>query len=320
MEILFELSTFRHFIQNLRNRAPIHIAPVDIGRNAYAVVGKGDLDGCAVALKRSFTNVTSREHLVRETHLLSGFKHPAIVHCLGATWRGAIDAARNELCCILEFMEGGNLEDCLAYNPSLEWFPTKLQWIYDIASALAYLHRLGFIHHDVDPCNVLIRGNHAKLCQFGQCLHETESLDEFFTNATYAAPEIAQENLNITESDIWSFGALLSKMDRHIAPYLENKLDMDALLTLQRAQELAEDRRLAFSDMCPPEVLALARDCLRLEPSERPTADELVARIEKIADEYDFVLTLASHHEKTDTVDARVAELRKILPQRKTYY
>ncbi|OQR91345.1 hypothetical protein THRCLA_09027 [Thraustotheca clavata] len=290
MEIVFELSTFRHFIVNLKNLPPIKTVRECIGKNNYALVAQGDMNGTLVALKRSYTNVTSREHLVRETHLLSGFEHPSIIHCFGATWRGeAIDAARNDLCCVLEYMEDGDLENQLSSNISLGWFPTKLQWIYDIANAIAYLHQLDFVHHDIDPSNVLIRGNRAKLCQFGQCLHESEPLDDVYGNVAYMAPEIALENCNCPESDIWSFGALLSMMDRHMTPYLES--DLEEISTMEMAQELAEEHiRPSFSDMCPPEILSLAHDCLKIDPSDRPSAENIIKTIERIADTYEVRL------------------------------
>ncbi|EQC29190.1 TKL protein kinase [Saprolegnia diclina VS20] len=324
----FELSTFRRFIRNLRDLPPILVVRDYIGRNAYAVVSKGELRDDAVALKRSFANVTSREHLVRETHLLSGLEHPSIVTCHGATWRGgAMDSARNDLCCVLEFMEDGNLEDYLRAHPSLPWFPVKLQWLYDIALGLAYLHRVGFIHHDLEPCNVLLRGDHAKLCQFGQCLHASEEFDEVATTATYAAPEIAVENCNLPESDVWSFGALLATMDRHMASFLRNDENDDndandandaTMLTLKMAHALAEEHMTpAFAHLCPPEILSLARDCLRMDPSCRPTADELVARIETIADEYNMVLKPLP---MSAVAEKREAELRKVLPPRRRRY
>lgn len=80
---------------------------------------------------------------------------------------------------IMEFLAGGDLMTLLMKEDTLSEEDTQF-YVAEIALAVEYIHRLGFIHRDLKPDNILLdeRG-HVKLSDFGLCTglkksHRTE--------------------------------------------------------------------------------------------------------------------------------------------------
>ncbi|KAK0428305.1 hypothetical protein QR680_010720 [Steinernema hermaphroditum] len=75
----------------------------------------------------------------------------------------------NFLYFILEFVPGGDLMTLLCRD---DFFPEKLARFYtaELTCAIEYVHKLGFIHRDIKPDNILIdKDGHIKLTDFGLC-------------------------------------------------------------------------------------------------------------------------------------------------------
>jgi serine/threonine protein kinase len=144
--------------------------------------------------------------------------------------------------------------------------------IFQILQAVQYLHARGIAHRDLKPDNVLLTSNLvAKLADFGCC--EVQSLArEGRASGTlyYAAPEVflAPETAG-TKADIWSFGIMLFTIFSGHLPFMagDNQFLFDQIT----------QRKFASMDLIPPDVLAVFDQCTALDPSERPTADELLA-------------------------------------------
>ncbi len=67
---------------------------------------------------------------------------------------------------VMQYLEGGSLEDQLRNGPMSE--ATLQQWLPDVASALDFIHREGFVHRDIKPANILFdREGNAYVSDFG---------------------------------------------------------------------------------------------------------------------------------------------------------
>ena len=96
----------------------------------------------------------SVEDLIKEICSLAKLSHPNIVAFLGFTY-----TTPDDLKCVTEFMDGGNLRKLLD-NPKREltWATEKLSIALDVAMALAYLHELKpkILHRNIKADKVLL--------------------------------------------------------------------------------------------------------------------------------------------------------------------
>jgi len=137
-----------------------------------------------------------------------------------------------------------------------------------LASALRYLHSLGFLHLDVKPSNVVCDNGIAKLLDFS-IARPPGTYRPGLGTRTWASPEqLAGEELT-SASDVWGLGQLL-----HLGATGSNPYDRDdGLPVTARAPRVRSVRRL-------PEPVAAAMDaCLEQAPGDRPTLPELAAAL-----------------------------------------
>ena len=97
---------------------------------------------------------------VQEAEKLFGLgSHPNIIH---------IYAICPEECALVMELGSKSLHDGLAKEPFLPW-RKRLNFLHDIATALAHVHSSEMLHLDIKPANIIINkdGNDALLADFG---------------------------------------------------------------------------------------------------------------------------------------------------------
>ena len=159
----------------------------------------------SVALEQPF----HPEDLISHIEGLSGMLHPNIVetHSLKLSSEGPF--------LVQEYVPGYRLDEYLAQKGALHW-QLSLRIIRQLLSALEYAHDSNFLHHRLDPKNIIIaRGNTAKIMQFG--------IEHLVAGNSYRMPErlisdpgsvyTAPEHYNEAErgdfsSDLYSLGLI----------------------------------------------------------------------------------------------------------------
>ncbi|GMF27892.1 unnamed protein product [Phytophthora lilii] len=159
-----------------------------------------------------------------------------------------------------------------------------------VAQALTYLHSLSppVIHRDLKSKNVLLsRELDAKLTDFGV---SRERVDRTMTAAVgtslWMSPEVMMGERYDDKADIFSFGVVLSELNTHSIPYVHAKsrdgsgdrMPDTAILQLVAAGRLRAD----FSAGGPDSLIQLGLACVAVHPKLRPTAPEVLYRLQKV--------------------------------------
>lgn len=152
----------------------------------------------------------------REARAASALNHPHILHIYD------IGASEGIHYIAMELVEGQTLRRSLAQGSS----PELLQWMIQVAEALAKAHGAGIIHRDLKPENIMItEDGYAKVLDFGLAkllqTSEPEGDDETAMRSLattpglvmgtlrYMAPEQALGHEVDHRADIYSFGCIL---------------------------------------------------------------------------------------------------------------
>ncbi|CAK4128024.1 unnamed protein product [Aphanomyces euteiches] len=254
-----------------------------LGAGAFANVWLGTFCGDSVAVKTLQEHHVGLDHVqsfVDEIQLMGGFNSPSVVRLIGVAWTRPSD-----LKCIMEYMDCGDLRDYLVRNRP-ETFPwsDKLTHVYNIVEGLVYLHSLDIIHRDIKSRNILLDSTKGtKLTDFGISKEDIQATMTVGVGTfRWMAPEVIQSQNYTTAADIYSFGVVLSEFSTHHLPYedLTNPSNGQPMGdTSIMVKVVAGELQPTFTSDCPEWIHDLARQCIALDPKDRPTAAQVAHRI-----------------------------------------
>ncbi|KAF1317288.1 Tkl/drk protein kinase, partial [Globisporangium splendens] len=257
-----------------------------LSKGAYGEVWICQYDGQQIAVKRL---LQSKQHtfeevreFTNEIQLSASLRHPNIVEFVGVAWNSL-----ENLVMAVEYLPSGDLQNYLKKNRDLlSWARDKIHMALGIARALEYIHGRTppLIHRDVKSKNVLLTERlDAKLIDFGVSRNfELASMTAGVGTPYWTAPEILEGTKYSEQSDIYSFGVLLSELDTGELPYFDaSSATGKKLKPFQILNDvMAGTLHPSFTDECPPRIRKVARLCFQRDPSKRPSAAELVQLLE----------------------------------------
>jgi serine/threonine-protein kinase len=176
---------------------------------------------------------------------------------------------------VMEFISGRNLEQILAQGPVP--FTRAAVWAADLASALAYAHRVGIIHGDVKPSNILIaEDEQVKLVDFGvaRFASQVSGSDRVLGTPAYLSPEQIEGRKQDGRSDLFSLGVVLYEMITGVRPFVGNSLG-------EVCAQILTANPIPASKVNPSVPAALDRvvaRCLEKNPEERYQSGNDLAR------------------------------------------
>ncbi|XP_075564944.1 serine/threonine-protein kinase DCLK2 isoform X2 [Pelecanus crispus] len=168
-----------------------------------------------------------KEHLIEnEVSILRRVKHPNIIMLIEEM------DTQTELYLVMELVKGGDLFDAITSSTKYTERDGSAM-VYNLASALKYLHGLNIVHRDIKPENLLVceypdGTKSLKLGDFGLATVVEGPLYTVCGTPTYVAPEIIAETGYGLKVDIWAAGVITYILLCGFPPFRsENNLQED---------------------------------------------------------------------------------------------
>jgi serine/threonine-protein kinase len=202
------------------------------------------------------------QRFTQEAHAVARLHHPNIVSIYDY---GEQD---DTPFIVMELVEGGTLKTMLGEPMDLQ---QAAPLIADVAAALDYAHRLGIIHRDVKPHNILIAPDgHAVLSDFGIAKLASAATQLTRTGASigtpeYMSPEQVKGEPATAASDIYSLGIVAFELATGRVPFSG---DTPFAVMLKHVQEKAPPAR-QFKATLPAALEPVLAKALAIDAADR---------------------------------------------------
>mgnify|MGYP002628986121 CR=1 FL=1 len=230
-----------------------------LGKGCFGETVLGRFDGIMCAVKKVYIDKPNVEkQFVREVEALQTVRHPHVLSLWGAV-------VEPDACWLVtEYMPAGTLNDALRRSFVLKSKPLscRLQILWDVASGMAAMERIGVLHRDLKPSNVLLDGSlRAKVADLGLARIVNDdhvSLTAETGTYIYMAPEVMNWESYGSAADVWSWACMACEVLSLEYPY-QRRL----LTPLQVAKEVMQKKmRPDLPDCASARMKELLLDCL----------------------------------------------------------
>jgi len=148
-----------------------------------------------------------------------------------------------------------------------------------LASALTEIHRVGLIHRDLKPGNVLLTGDGPRVIDFGIARATEGGSDLTGTGGVigspaFMSPEQAESRPLTPASDVFSLGGLLVMAATGRGPFAGTTTAQMLYNVVHTAPDLTG---------LAPEIRALVEPCLVKDPARRPAPQQILDHLGPVA-------------------------------------
>ncbi|ETO85010.1 TKL protein kinase [Phytophthora nicotianae P1976] len=195
---------------------------------------------------------------------------------------------------LMEYFSHNSLAQCLLNEVTWGQMTMKHKATLGlkIARGISWLHMHGMIHRDIKTHNILIGDDLAtpnprvKIGDLGSAVVWSQNdplLLEEVGSSGYTAPEIFTHQGYDRKVDVWSFGIVLWELT---ASSIRNRVNPFTGVTgeelVSKVQSGCRPNFFHAHQLC---VKPIVEKCWILDPSQRPTMDEVVSDLEKLSTE-----------------------------------
>jgi len=250
-----------------------------IAEGGQAKVYKGKLNNISVAIKIMFN--IDWTCFFREVEILSKLQHEHIPKFFGVLLDQKNDKVVIGL--VTKYIHGETLEN-YAYEKITD--NLKLPIIKAIAKTFEYVHKLNFIHRDLNLANLILADDgKVYIIDFG--IAKITKHSNTYTRAKGTANFLAPENLVVAnydeddmiiseisnKVDIWSYGCFLSYLYSGIKPWCNHYKDNPAVIQ----QLLIKQTEFPIPDEIKDEkIKAIIQCCTYIKPEKRLNFKEVL--------------------------------------------
>jgi len=232
--------------------------------------------GRTVAVKRLRTDLASdhtfQARFRREAQSAASLNHPAIVAVYDTGEELAQDGSGvAQPYIVMEYVAGRTLRDILREGRKI--LPERaLEIASGVLSALDYSHRMGIIHRDIKPGNVMLTpSGDVKVMDFGIARAVSDASSTMTQTAAvvgtaqYLSPEQARGESVDARSDVYSTGCLLYELLTGRPPFVG---ESPVSVAYQHVREQAPVPSSIDADL-PPEIDAIVMKALAKSVDQR---------------------------------------------------
>ncbi len=256
-----------------------------VGEGGVAVVYRGldislEREVAIKVLKAEYANDPEvLERFRREAHAAAKLNHPNIVQIYDT------GSDNGTYYIVMEYLPEPDFKRIIReYGP----LPLRkvLQVSIECCRALAYAHRLGIVHRDIKPHNVLFTDDgHAKLSDFGiaAAMGERGLTDEGMVlgSAQYMSPEQAQGRTTGPQADLYSLGIVMYEALTGALPFTGKTA---AEIAAKHVQEKVPPLRLHNVNIGPSVEFVVGKALMRDLARRYRNVNEMLMDLEKLAD------------------------------------
>lgn len=233
------------------------------------------------AIKRmEWTSFDDANLHLQEAHRLKQLDHKNILK-YHTVFLHKYSADTQFVCICVEYCPGGDLQKTI----SRAWSTGKhmkeddiIRYTLEIAEGLSYLHDQNIIHRDLKPQNVLVSKDESlKICDFGISREMGTSLVKTQCGTpNYMSWEMLNKEPYDEMTDLYSLGIILLQFLTGKAVMMSVEMSKNPQMFAELEKELV--RRYNYS----PDLIHLAQKLVALNPSERPSAQDVIHIAKKI--------------------------------------
>lgn len=237
---------------------------------------------------------------LREVQALCTLRHPALVQLF------AVIREKQRLYLVFEFV-GPNLYQAIKDRTQPLPEPKIRSYLRQALQGLAHMHKAGYVHRDVKPENLLLRGPTLKIADLGLARplagpewdEDGRPWTEYVSTRWYRAPEILLRSRTYGPAvDIYALGAVAAEL-YSLRPLFPGGSEMDQLACISgilgsptkeswgEGVRLASELGFAFQDVPPQrlgdvlpeastEAISLIAAMCVWDPEKRLTAEQLL--------------------------------------------
>ena len=236
-----------------------------IGKGHSSTVHKGKWNGLIdIAIKEFNRN---QETLVStEIETMKKLRHPHLVMLFGI-------CTSDPPSIILEYMSNGSLLSYVKRNRCRIDLNTQVKFATEITDGMCYLEQNEQIHRDLAARNVLVSGDKTlKIADFGLSGAVTEQTENRQFAIRWMPPEVLADFRFSVQSDVWSFGVLLTEIvTKGETPY-KHVTDHDVRGKINAGEIMAKP------DGCDNRMYNIMKLCWKIKPEDRPSFSTLKDR------------------------------------------
>ncbi|WP_165423747.1 serine/threonine protein kinase [Ktedonosporobacter rubrisoli] len=176
------------------------------GGMSYLYLGYDNVALYPVAIKVMEACEPYHRLCLNEVHIMRSLQHKNIIRLLH------YGQYKTYSYLVMPYISGGSLLERLAKGPLSPKQAGKV--LYQLATALHYLHERRIVHCDIKPANILLEDGHVYLADFGIATFFAQKvIDNGYIRGTplYMAPEFYNGYANMS-CDVYALGVLLYEM------------------------------------------------------------------------------------------------------------